>query len=267
MKKNRTFNELTFAALVVVFLTSCRKEPNPMPAPLAVIESYLTPGKPITVHITREILYGSADTLSNISGLQVRISHDGQTEVLTETGPGRYELLNANVLAGGNYLLSFSYQGKDVSAETTVPLDPSSVTASATQIVVPQIGPGMIIPDPIIFTWQNPEQAYHLMVIKNMEANPQPITFNLGNDVIEKPAPVFRISPMKGSQQQLSLGKFSYYGRHAVLLYRIQPEYAALYEDSGNSSASITTAATNVKNGLGVFTGVNPADTLWVTVR
>ncbi|HEY0669515.1 MAG TPA: DUF4249 family protein, partial [Sphingobacteriaceae bacterium] len=237
------------------------------PEPLPVVESYLNPGKPIQVTVTREILYGSSDTLMPLTGLQVKIANSGQTYLLPETSPGKYESVAASVVAGATYQLSFDYNSREVTAQTTVPASPGTFTASGTQMVVPQIGPGMQLPEPIVYRWQNPEQAYHLMVVKNVEANPQPITFNLGDNVIEKPEPVFRLPPMKGEQQQLSLGRFSYYGRHAVILYRIQPEYAALYEDTSNNSNNLLAPPSNIRNGLGIFTAVNAADTLWVQVR
>lgn len=267
MNNYKTFKAIIFSLFIGIAGISCTKENNAVPDPLAVVESYLTPGKPITVNVTREILYGSTDSLMPVSGLQVLVTHSGQVDTLSEIMPGKYELLHAAVVAGDAYRLSFQYNGREISAETKVPTSPGLVTATATQMVVPQIGPGMQIPDPIVFRWQNPEQAYHLMVVKNMETNPQPITFNLGDKIIEKPAPVFRLPPIKAGQQQLALGRFSYYGRHAVILYRIQPEYAALYEDNSNNSGSIVTAASNIENGLGIFTAVNAADTLWVNVR
>ena len=123
MEKYPTFKTLTFVALTVISLVACTKQTAVMPAPMAVVESYLTPGKPAAVRITREIVYGSADTLMPLSGLHVQISHGGRVEAMTETSPGNYELSAANIIAGDTYSLSFQYQGKEISAETKVPLN------------------------------------------------------------------------------------------------------------------------------------------------
>jgi hypothetical protein len=219
------------------------------------------------VTIAREVLYGSAGTPAPIPGLAVQITHAGQDYILPELSPGRYQSSSLSIIAGETYRLSFSYNGKEVSATTEVPFSPAPVTATASEMVVPQIGAGVQIPDPILFSWQNPSEAYCLMVVRNMEADPRPITFNLGDNIIEKPAPLFRMPPIRGHQQQLSLGRFSYYGRHAVIVYRIQPEYAALYENNSNNSTNLEAPPTNIANGLGIFTGVHAADTLWVQVR
>lgn len=267
MIKHRLYLILFLLPLMATGFFSCTKENGSVPDPLPVVEGYLSPGQPATVTISQEIQYGSTDTLIPLTGLRVEIAHAGQLYLLTEIRAGHYESLLLPVIAGDTYTLSFDYNGQEVSATTTIPLSPGTVTASGTELVVPQIAPGMQLPDPIEYTWENPEQYYHLMVVKNMESNPQVITFNIGGNIIEKPAPVFRVPPLRGDQQQLSLGRFSYYGRHAILLYRIQPEYATLYEDNSNNSTNLVAPPTNVSNGLGIFTGVHAADTLWLQVR
>lgn len=251
----------------IIAFSACTKEKNDKPDALPVVEAYLAPGQPADVHISRELLYGSSGTPAPVSGLTVQIVHVGKSYTLDELGPGRYVSSSLPVIAGDNYQLSFVYNGREVTATTVVPPSPAPVTATASEMVVPQIGAGMQLPDPIQYSWQNDDEAYCLMVVRNMEANPQPITFNLGDNIIEKPEPIFRMPPTRGHQQQLSLGRFSYYGRHAVLVYRIQPEYAALYENNSNNSIDLQAPVTNINNGLGIFTGVHAADTMWVQVR
>jgi hypothetical protein len=258
---------ILIVTIVIITISACTKKKNDWPDALPVVEAYLAPGQIPAVQITQELLYGSSGTPAPISGLTVQIVHVGKSYTLHESGPGRYISSSLPIIAGDTYQLSFTYNGREVTATTVVPPSPAPVTASTTEMVVPQIGSGLSIPDPIQFSWHNPEEAYCLMVVRNMEANPQPITFNIGDQIIEKPEPVFRMPPTRGRQQQLSLGRFSYYGRHAVLVYRIQPEYAALYENSGNSSLNLQAPATNIQNGLGIFTGVHAADTIWVQVR
>lgn len=246
----------------------CTEGDVPYPEPLPVVEAYLAPNQPAIVQITREISYGSADTLMALTGLSPRITHNGQSYPLAETTPGRYGSTELPLVAGGVYGLSFSYNGQEVTAETEIPMPPGTVTASATDIAVPDFGSGigMELPDPIRYTWDNPDGAYHVLVVRNMESNPTPITFNIGGSPVEKPEPAFRLPPHRGDSQQVTLGRFSYYGEHVVILYRIQPEYAALYESSGSNSNDLVAPPTNINGGLGIFTGVHAADTLSVHV-
>lgn len=266
--KQRIIHNFWLLLNLWIVLQSCSEERGSYPEPLPVVEAYLESGKPIRVQITREISYGAADTLSPLRGLSPQIEHQGSRYRLVEAEPGVYASDSLVCTAGDTYRLSFTYLDREISAETTIPLSPGEVTASATAIAVPNLGSGtgVEIPDPIQYRWHNPERAYHVLVVKNVEANPQPITFNLGDDVIEKPEPTFRLPPHRGDSQQLSIGRFVYYGRHAAILYRIQPEYVALYEASGSNSMDLVTPPTNVIGGLGIFTGVHASDTLWVHV-
>jgi len=42
---------------------------------------------------------------------------------------------------------------------------------------------------------------------------------------------------------------------HQIIVYRVNPEYAALYQNSGNSTLSLEEPPTNIENGNGIFTG------------
>jgi len=59
--------------------------------------------------------------------------------------------------------------------------------------------------------------------------------------------------------------EFSHYGTHQIIVYRVSPEYAALYESSGNSTLSLEEPPTNIENGNGIFTGAS-SDTLYLEV-
>ena len=51
-----------------------------------------------------------------------------------------------------------------------------------------------------------------------------------------------------------------------MVLYKVNPEYAALYEDPGDNSLTIKTPFSNIENGLGIFTAVH-SDILYIDVH
>jgi len=55
------------------------------------------------------------------------------------------------------------------------------------------------------------------------------------------------------------------FGTYQIIVFRVNPEYAALYESSSNSTLSLEEPPTNIVNGLGIFTGVS-SDTLYLEV-
>lgn len=257
--------------VAAVLLMGCVKEGAEQPVdydPQAVVEAYLLPGSPISVRITREMPFQEQDTANGIAGLVVVVEHAGTLDTLTDEGAGDYWGDSAHaVTASGTYSLHFAYNGRTVSGTTTIPAAPMGLGLSATTLQIPVLdmssGPpsgGITFPDPIDVTWQNPEAAYHLVVVECIEADPETIA--------DSDAPVrarFRTEPTTNTEAQLSFRDFTYFGTHRVILYRLNADYAALYLDNGANSQNLTTPQTNIVNGLGIFTGVN-TDTLLLEV-
>ena len=55
------------------------------------------------------------------------------------------------------------------------------------------------------------------------------------------------------------------FGTYQIIVFRVNPEYAALYKSSGNSTLSLEEPPTNIENGFGIFTGAS-SDTLYLEV-
>jgi len=98
-------------------------------------------------------------------------------------------------------------------------------------------------------------------VVECLETNPTPI-FDTAHF---RPPRMFRNSPMQGTSSQISPMSFSYYGTHRVILFRLNAEYSAIYQENGSNSLNLTAPNSNIENGLGIFTGIN-SDTLMIEV-
>lgn len=57
-----------------------------------------------------------------------------------------------------------------------------------------------------------------------------------------------------------------YYGNHRIILFHINSDLAALYEESDNTSQNISNPSTEINNAFGIFTGTN-SDTLNLQVE
>lgn len=247
--------------LITILSTGCAKEDDGLAGiNKAVVESYLAPGQPVSVKITKEIEYGVDNINQPLDNLTVIINHNGTDYTLANAGNGIYNSSTIPVNIGGSYQLKFDYNGVQVSASTIIPDKPTSFTQSATTMTVPTTFPPTF-PNPINLKWENPNLDYHLVVVTNIETNP--VLINSGG----QGRPVFRTEPSQTTAQDLSFQQFTYYGNYRVVLYRIWPEYAALYEDNGTNSTNLAEPPTNVVNGRGIFTGINTADTLYVRVQ
>jgi hypothetical protein len=189
---------------------------------------------------------------------------------LAYVGEGVYRADSTwQVVAGKTYRLAFNYADGVVRAETTVPDQPLDLVASASSIAIPKIGdPGSgggfpTFPDPIALTWTSLSGVYYLVVVENLETDPESIFDDNGDT--DRPRPSFRSEPEQVNEYEIGFQNFSYYGTHRVVLFSLNAEYASLYDDNGNSSQNLTTPYSNVIGGLGIFTGLN-SDTLTVEV-
>lgn len=254
-------------ALSIPLLIACEKiDLQTADNNIPVVESYLIPNVTVGVKITKQLVFQSEDTVAqNLSGLSVQISNGTEWFDLIESTPGYYENSAVNIETGANYFLAFNYDNKELSSQTSIPTKPIGFTSSATSLVVSGIyGGGMgtgVPPEPVTLSWENTDNQYHMVVVENLESNPTLIYTDT-----DAPVRSFRNAPTLALTQDLNMRSFSYYGRHRLILFKLNAEYAALYEQLGTSSLDIVAPPTNITNGLGIFTGIN-ADTLYLTVK
>ena len=264
-------NGLIFGIGLILTLNSCETEEEQLAFnDIPVVESYLTQTKPVSVKIARKTPYDYNVALSdeNLDLLQVKILFDDQIRIIPSVGNGEYKDDTFIPQEGVKYKLEFEFNNQTVSSSTEILSKPVNFKQSVTQINMlgidfstrPPTRPAM--PDPVKLTWTNDDNSYYMVVIENMESAPTAIN-DYGDR--EPPGRFFRNAPTQTNQYEIQSMHFQYYGRHRLILYHLNADYAALYNDTGNSSQNLTNPTTNIENGLGIFTGIN-ADTLLVNV-
>ena len=244
-----------------------------------IVEAYLIPNQPIAIKVKKEILYteSSVNRETLVPNLSIKVTGDGQTYLLKAySGSDSLYRSDANVKlkVGVTYSLSFDYNGKNVSASTIIPTKPVGLKSDINSIVrtrqVITSGFGRDVDGNINvnLTWTNTKGEYHFVVAENVESKldlvvtlPASSTaaFNNFNNR-------FRSQPVQGTETRLRSQQFQYFGRYNVVLLKVNPDYAALYNAEGTTSQNISTPPTTITNGLGIFTGIN-ADTLRFQVK
>jgi hypothetical protein len=262
--------------ILVFMLAACDKEGQVAFTDSPVIEGYEQPGEVFSIKISRQVPFAanaeySEDDLDELS-ISVHSALSDQSYLLQPAGDGIYVNTALIVTAGDEYTLTFEYNGKTVSAYTYVPAPPQNFAQSVTSVEIEKIEIGNGPPsggggfggqvDPVEFTWDNPDESYYLIIVENIESDPE-ATVDFGDE--EPPSFVFRKTPTSSNSEFIQTREFQYYGTHRVILYHVLPDYAALYDDSNNSSLNLTNASGSITNGYGIFTGMN-SDTLYVEV-
>jgi hypothetical protein len=265
-----SIQNISALAILTCFIGACEKsEIQTSDSNVAVVESFLSPGSNVLVNIKRELIYGNDTAQLALSDLSVIFSDSITSEVLTPTDTGSYVSSNMIVEAGKSYSISFQYNNKTISSSTSIPSKPTNFAISVDSIGVSphkkgNFGEGTM-PNftKIDITWDNADNSYYMVVVKNIETNPVLIDTS-SNDSPERFA-MFRNQPQQVSSDEIMPQSFTYYGWHQVILFHLFPDYASLYLSNGSTSLNLTPPPSNISNGLGIFTGIN-ADTLLLKV-
>ena len=164
--------------------------------------------------------------------------------------------------------MEFERNGEIISAETYVP-ENNTARISRTQVELTKIeagvfpSGGIVIPEPVEVSWNNEDGDYYYILIKNIETEPEYVNENIAQfegqlQFITEP----QITNFYAIRAQRDLMQF---GTYQIIVFRVNPEYAALYESTGGSTLSLEEPPTNIVNGLGIFTGLS-SDTLYLEV-
>lgn len=262
-------------------LTACQEKTTTIaPDDQPVVEAYLAVGQPMMVRVTKQIPFAT-DTSGQgrpIEGLSISISSGGTTYPLRYVGDGQYQSTpDVQPKVGKTYTMAFDYLGQRVSATTQIPTKPVNYQQDATELIRtppgtggggPGGGGGQIqqLLSAVRLSWQNPTADYYFVVVDNIEANPVLINQNVNPNRPLAQNRRFRNEPTQSDFDDVRGLNFQYYGRHRMVLFHLNPDYAALYKQNSTSTQNIATPPTTVLNGLGIFTGVN-TDTLYVNVK
>lgn len=256
--------------LLMCFLASCSKELiTPItPDNVAIVESYLYAGdSTITIKVTK-ILPFSEDTIEAteyISRLNLMINGTA----LAETGSGIYtlQLGNKKIKPGEKYVLKFLYASDTVSSTTVIPEKPLNFTISSNSIYVDRVtssGGGMPSGPPadLTLSWDNTDESYYYVVIQYMESSRDYINYRSASlDLSDTTS----ISPMNTSETRLGTRNLNFFGRYRIILFKVNDDFADLYQQSSVNSNNITNPVSLINNGYGVFTGM-ASDTTFLEV-
>ncbi|MGA1977344.1 MAG: hypothetical protein ABSG89_05740 [Bacteroidales bacterium] len=264
---------LIASAIIGIVLVSCTKRNSSEFTDIPIIQGYIRPGACISLTVSRQIPFSTDVTYSSddINNLKITVKYDSVDYIMTPLGGGHYTDSSLIAVTGGRYDLSFTYNSKTVTAYTTIPSKPVDFTESDTLISVMRMdstttySPGTwTMPNPVLLTWENPDNSYYIVVVENMEAVLDPVR-QTSDTTSNEPYGRFNKAPTTASGIELRAQEFTYFGHDRLILYHVLPDYASLYNQASNSSQDLTNPSTSITNGYGIFTGLN-SDTLYFFV-
>lgn len=257
--------------IVIILFPSC--EDNTMEdfeTESIVVQSYLFAENSLdSFYVAEAISYvDTSDEVTTINDLSVKVSDGMEDYFLQSIGNGYYQNLDLIIQSGKTYSMEFDHEGVVISAETYVP-EKKDVTISLSQISIEKVYAGVMMPptqtDPITVSWENNEGEYYYVIVENIETDPEYINENFANLTMERPRII--TEPQIVADYNVDTRRdIQFFGTYQVVVYRVNPEYAALYATSEATSSSIVEPATNIENGLGIMTGIS-SDTIYFEVN
>lgn len=226
-----------------------------------VIEAYLFAGEPVTdVRVTSAVELGAADTVGvPVDNAKIVLIKGGVRYPLTlaasNDGSYRYEGTSLTVNEGDVFDLEVTHGGTVATARTVVPIRPASLTVSADSVVVPSFGAGFgpgtfdALSTQLIARWPNAAGELYYVTVASTEESPTEIDGPFRGRGFRR----FIFPPIAADSFAVSPLSLAVYGRHEIRVYRVNNEYAALYESRMQDSRDLNEPATNIHGGLGVF--------------
>jgi len=251
-------------SLSIIFVECSKENINPDFEDLPVVEGYLYAGQPLEIKVSRQVPYSNNAVYSsdNLDSLSVSVFDGNLYYNLFPIGNGKYTNSNIKVNQLNTLEVEFYYNNLPVSAKTTIPKKPTNFISSASTIYVSDDIFTLNNPDELEFSWDNPDGYYYFLLIENIESNPAPV---YENDNIANINQLFKLAPTQSDHYSMKTRRLSHYGKHRIVLFHINPDLAALYEESDNTSQNITNPPSEINNAYGIFSGIN-ADTLYINV-
>ncbi len=254
---------LSLALIAVVFFACDSSSTSPEEEYLIVVEAFLFAGEPIDdIRLTETIALSDTVLAPPINDAQVFLLKDGVAHEVEATGDSGYYAYNGVdlvVMPGDTIAIEVTFQGALATAQTVVPEPPVGVEIDRDTLWVPEFGAGL--PGggsgfnrentQLAASWDNPNQLLHYVVIESLEDGAESIL----PDQFEALRGRFRLvnEPTKNDYHFINMMSLRDLGLHVARVYRVNEEYAGLYENRTQDSRDLNEPPSNISGGLGVF--------------
>ena len=264
-------NLTLLAVAALLLLAACDSTDAGEADDLLVVEAFLYAGEPVNdIHLSTVIPLDSEDSLGTpINDADVRLVKNGTSYALTPSGnDGSYFYSGDDlvVASGDVFQIEVDRGGAHLTAETTVPGPPTGVSLAVTTIIVPNVGDDFFAlreffqslrqDNTLSVTWDNPDAESYFVALE-APANDNPDY--LLPEFIRERFSGFRIvsQPTTANFFDIPILSLEIIGSYQTTVYRINQEYADLYENREQDSRDLNEPPTNIEGGLGVFSAFN----------
>ncbi len=253
-------NRILIVAMIMTVAFGCSDDSITTPdSELVVVSGFLRAGeRTADVKLSNTLALGSTDTIPTpVNDAEVFLVKAGKNYLLNPStsmnGTYSYQGNDLSIESGDLFSLLINYRNKKITGSTLVPNKPRDVTISKTTLILTATGYGMgTVQDTssIYLKWSNPDSSLYYVVIENLEANLTAINTSTSQKGSGR---TMIFPPMATNQFLIGRRNLTYLGNHRAIVYKVNQEYADLYESRTQDSRNLNEPISNIKNGLGVF--------------
>ena len=269
-----------FLTALLTLMIGCDSSSIESADDIAVIEAFLFVGEPVDdIMVNATVPFSSADTIPTpINDADIRLIKDDIAYTLTASGDdGTYHYAgdDLTVEPGDLFRFEMEYLGQLVTAETEVPPAPDGVALDTTIFEVPSFDFSGGAPprggrggfdSRLLVTWDNPADQLHYVVISSVEENPESI---FPDFIGQRIGGQFRFisEPTRDNFFEVLLPVLEGIGQHEITVFRVNQEYADLYDNRTQDSRDLNQPPDNISGALGIFSAFNSVNTFFDVKR
>ena len=275
-----TIKRYIFFCFFLIILSCEDENGNDIASNQFVVEAFLFAGEPIddirikTTFPLTEIEDSSAP-INSASVVLIKNDIRYNLESLNDDGFYHYPKDYLTVEEDDVFQLEVIHDGIQATAETTVPPPTTGLSLSKTEVIIPTIGFGGLT---------DPDQIRSIIADSNIDiswdGNSTDLFYAVIQTTSEEIDPIFpemvaeRLSQFRFVSQPTRDNSIAFlgvqiqsYGEHSVKVYRINDEYADLFDNQEQDSRDLNEPPSNVKNALGVFSAFNSQEAFFDVKR
>lgn len=267
--------------MIAVGFVSCEDESVYSLEENFVLQAYLYANEPVTqIKVNKTVALTEPDSVGEpINDATITLfKNDVAYSLVSSGGNGTYLYAGEDlqVETGDDFYIEAQVGERSTNATTTVPEPPQGTVLSKDVLELSEITineqtgfPDLSSRDEIrelltgaqldVF-WDNPSNELHFVVVENAEENQESIfpDFNGGFAIPGSTGDFRQVNPpTRESSFKVSLSELKYWGKYVVKVYRVNQEYADLYENLKQDSRDLNEPPSNINNGLGIFSAFN----------
>ena len=258
-------------AIILLMLSSCTDESPTIPqTDLIVVRGYIYAGESVDdIQLTSTLPLGSEEIQAPpINDAQVSLTKNGAVYDLVlslgDSGFYHYNGDDLTVETGDIIKIQVKYENQDVFGISEVPEAPKDISISKTTLTFPDFDTiwelrqqGVSMDSfrasmMLTVNWEQEEDALYYVLVENIDENPVSFESQYG-----RPPREFISQPTSKGEYTVNAMMMTHLGKHIVKVYRVNQEYADLYQSRDQDSRDLNEPLTNIEGGLGIFSAFN----------